>query len=237
MAQLPPEAYQLLNYIARPESGGRYNVLYGGGTFGDYAAHPGIYNTISSGPNAGKKSSAAGRYQFLERTWNDIASRYGIPDFSPQSQDAGAWYLANEAYKNKTGGDLLEAMKAGNYDQVAKALSGTWTSLAGGIEAQPGGKASMLASAPGAAPMAPAAAPTAPAGLAAPAQAAAAPTGLAEAQPNEAAMQQAQQILAGLMGGGHEQQQDEPIRPRGLAADASPYRGISFARVKARRRA
>lgn len=239
MAALPAEARKLLDYIARPESGGRYNVVYGGGTFDDYSAHPGIYNTIGSGPNAGKKSSAAGRYQFLERTWKDIAGRYGLPDFSPQNQDLGAWYLANEAYKAKTGGDLLTDLKSGAYDKVASALSGTWTSLAGGIEAQPGGAAKHLAAAPVPNQPVALAPPPAPQGLAT-----AAPiSGLAtpqQQQPDAAALQ-AQQILASLMAPEQQQQQQEEQpapRSRGLAdMGMVPRLPINSANIKIRRMA
>lgn len=136
---LPPEAYGLLGAIAGPESGGRYDVLYGGGTIGDLSRHPRRAVPITTGPNAGQTSSAAGRYQFLAPTWDDISSRYDLTDFSPANQDAAAWALANETYSGKTGGDLTEALRQGKLQDVAQALSGQWTSLAGGIEPQAAG--------------------------------------------------------------------------------------------------
>ena len=123
----------LLDTISGPESGGRYDVMYGGGKFSDYSQHPGVGHTILTGPNAGQTSSAAGRYQFLGSTWNDIAKRYDLPDFSPQNQDLGAYYLAKERY----GGNLDEALQSGDPNTIAnigRSLRGTWTSLPGGIE-------------------------------------------------------------------------------------------------------
>lgn len=125
----------LLETIASPESGNRANVMFGGKTFDSLAQHPNVANPITSGPNAGKTSSAAGKYQFLNSTWQDQAKKLGLTDFSVKSQDAGAANLAGTTYKAKTGGDLATdladpAKRAG----VFAALNGTWTSLPGGIE-------------------------------------------------------------------------------------------------------
>lgn len=127
---LPPEALALLDTIAGTESPG-YNVIYGGRTFGNYADHPGVSVPIKSGVNAGKTSSAAGRYQFLGSTWDSL----GLPNFSPPMQDFGAWKLAQRDYKAKTGGNLLSDLRRGDIGQIGKVLSSTWTSLPGGIEA------------------------------------------------------------------------------------------------------
>lgn len=121
--------------ISGTESPG-YNVAYGGKTFASYAAHPNIATTITSGPNKGKKSTAAGKYQFTKSTWDDQAKKLGLKDFSPQSQDAAAFNLAKEAYAQKTGRSLTADLAAGvDAGKIASALSGSWTSLPGGIEA------------------------------------------------------------------------------------------------------
>lgn len=141
MAELSPVARALLETIAGPESKGDYNVIYGGSQFDDYSDHPRQPVMITSGPNKGQYSSAAGKYQFLGSTWDDIAGRYDIPDFSPASQDAGAWALATEEYKRDTGRDLEADLAAGDLSRVAPSLRNQWTSLPGGIEQGIGGTA------------------------------------------------------------------------------------------------
>ncbi|MEX3955887.1 glycoside hydrolase family protein [Trinickia sp. EG282A] len=70
------------------ESSNRYNVIYGGQTFSDYSHHPDIAVPIASRP--GWHSTAAGAYQFIYSTWQQIAAEAGLVDFTPASQDAGA---------------------------------------------------------------------------------------------------------------------------------------------------
>ena len=133
---LSPEARALLDTIAGDESPD-YNTIYGGRKISDLSRHPGIDVPIGRGPNAGKTSSAAGRYQFLKGTWNEQAQKLGLQDFSPENQDLAAWNLANETYGNKTGRDLQSDLSSNNpalQARIGHVLSGTWTSLPGGIE-------------------------------------------------------------------------------------------------------
>lgn len=134
MVDLSPEARALLDTIAGPESAGAYDVIYGGSTFNNYSDHPRQAVRISSGPNAGQTSSAAGRYQFLGSTWDDIAGRYGLNDFSPANQDLGAWALAQEEYQRDTGRSLQADLAAGDLSRVPGSLRNQWTSMPGGIE-------------------------------------------------------------------------------------------------------
>ncbi|WP_192248462.1 glycoside hydrolase family 24 protein [Mesorhizobium caraganae] len=132
-----PYQKALLNTISGPESGGRYDVIYGGGKFDDFSRHPNQAVRIQTGPNAGRTSSAAGKYQFLGSTWEDQAKKLGLPDFSPANQDRAAWNLAAETYKAKTGQDIDAVLQSGDPQaiaQVGQVLSPIWTSLPGGIE-------------------------------------------------------------------------------------------------------
>ena len=135
---VPIEGRALLDMIAFNESRGAYNIRYGGDQaieVTDFSDHPRKKETITRGYNAGEKSSAAGRYQFIEKTWDRIAKQENITDFSPESQDQAAWALAVADYKTKTKGrNLLHDLKNGSpesLNRIGRALSATWTSLPG----------------------------------------------------------------------------------------------------------
>lgn len=133
---IPVEGRALLDTIASTEANS-YNVRYGGQKFDSYTDHPRQGATITSGPNAGKQSTAAGRYQFLAATWDSQAKKLGLKDFSPASQDIAAYDLAKTVYRQSTGRSLEADLKSDDPKVIAgigSALAGTWTSLPGGIE-------------------------------------------------------------------------------------------------------
>lgn len=98
-----------------------YNVIVGGELFDDYSDHP---RQLIDLPAYGIKSSAAGRYQFLTRTWDDLANRFDLPDFSPASQDAGAIQLIRQC-------KALKLVRAGRVADAIHACRRIWASLPG----------------------------------------------------------------------------------------------------------
>lgn len=98
-----------------------YNMLYGGSKFDSYDDHPRKYVK-----KWGRTSSAAGRYQILERTWDWVKTKVSANDFSPKNQDKAAIWLAK--YR---GVDLNESLTE---DDIYK-LGKEWASLPGSPDA------------------------------------------------------------------------------------------------------
>jgi muramidase (phage lysozyme) len=69
-------------------------------------------------------STAAGAYQFLAGTWDEMAAQYGLPDFSPQSQDIAAVGLL---IRRKALDDIL----AGRVESAIAKCRQEWASLPG----------------------------------------------------------------------------------------------------------
>ena len=141
--ELPLEGRALLDTIAGSESAysGRdpYKAIYGGRVAETLTDHPRQHVDIIAGPNTGQKTSAAGRYQYLARSWDEASKALGLPDFSPASQDKAAFWEAQRTYRAKTGRDLVTDIQEANGDPqklavIGRGISSWWTSLPGGIE-------------------------------------------------------------------------------------------------------
>ena len=98
-----------------------YDVLVGGSLLTDYRDHPRKLVWI---PSIKNNSSAAGRYQFLRGTWDEVAKAIGLKDFSPRSQDLACIYKIRQR-----GG--LQHVIAGHFDLAVQACRKEWASLPG----------------------------------------------------------------------------------------------------------
>lgn len=137
IAQIPADQRlaAFLATIRQFESGNRYNVITGGQTFSDYSQHPQIkvwfYNPRKPGPAGvvNDWSDAAGAYQMISTTFAQAQRALGLPDFSPDSQDAAAaWILQNLG--------VPALLNNGNIADAFVRASGTWAALPGSTAGQ-----------------------------------------------------------------------------------------------------
>lgn len=96
-----------------------YDIIVGGGTFDDYSDHPRVLVDL---PNLGIKSSAAGRYQILERYWDHYSKQLGLKDFSPKNQDRYALNMFREV-------GALEDIEEGRIEEAVKKCASRWASF------------------------------------------------------------------------------------------------------------
>ena len=139
-----PYIRALMRTISASESNvaNPYSVIYGGNYVNELDRHPDICVRIPVGPNRGLCSTAAGRYQFITTTWEDMAGRYHPNpnrflfwqsySFEPQYQDAVVYAWLNDP--DAWGADISQLLRQGKLNEVLWLLSGTWTSLGYGIE-------------------------------------------------------------------------------------------------------
>lgn len=129
--ELTPERRAVLDLIGFTEGTDRkidktpvgYNIFFTFATFTDFSKHPNVKHK-----SGGLVSTAAGRYQFLTKTWNSINSRLsksgfkGFPTFEPKYQDQGALFLIDVR-------GALDDVDKGNLKGFLEAGSWEWASL------------------------------------------------------------------------------------------------------------
>ena len=98
-----------------------YNVLVGGALFDGYDDHPRVRVRLEK---LGIWSTAAGRYQLLGRYFDTYKRQLGLPDFSPESQDAIAIQQIKEC-------KALEVARAGDASEAMWRCRRIWASLPG----------------------------------------------------------------------------------------------------------
>ena len=126
-----PNVRKMLDLIASAEGVKHgYNTVFGNQRFESLGQHPNIRKQFKQTDGKTNTTTAAGRYQFLNSTWQGLAKRYGLRDFSAQNQDLGALALIAQkgALKNVVNGD---------YQGAVGKLGGTWASLPSSPYAQP----------------------------------------------------------------------------------------------------
>ncbi|MYM39662.1 glycoside hydrolase family 24 protein [Duganella qianjiadongensis] len=102
-----------------------YRTMFGGGLFVSYTDHPRQLNRRN-----GITSSAAGAYQFLSGTWDEMRNKYDLSNFGPECQDIAAVGLI------KRRGALADVL-AGRFRSAIDKCNKEWASLPGSPYGQP----------------------------------------------------------------------------------------------------
>lgn len=102
-----------------------YTVMFGGSHFEGFADHPRRKNTVGR-----LTSTAAGAFQFLSRTWDEMAAKYGLADFSPPNQDIAAVGLIARR-------GALQLVMEGRIREAIARCAREWASLPGSPYGQP----------------------------------------------------------------------------------------------------
>lgn len=97
-----------------------YNVLVGGSLFNGYSDHPRIKVNLGHG----LYSTAAGRYQLLERYFDAYKKLLDLPDFSHESQDVIALQQVKEC-------GALPDIETGDIPAAITKCAHIWASLPG----------------------------------------------------------------------------------------------------------
>jgi muramidase (phage lysozyme) len=119
-----------LSTIAYAEgTGDAYNYIFSHASFDSYEDHPRQRKCSN-----GLCSNAAGRYQFLAGTWDPLAKKMGINDFSPISQDIMCLALIREVDATE---DVINSSEYASFERAMYSLSGKWASLPGAPYGQP----------------------------------------------------------------------------------------------------
>ena len=123
-ARNDPNVLKFLNLIARAEDTEKYgyNTAFGGGYFGDLSRHPNIKKNFTQTDGKVNSSGASGRYQFLNKTWNGLSTKYGLEDFGAVNQDLGAIALITE-------NGALKDVQSGNFKKAIDKLGNIWASF------------------------------------------------------------------------------------------------------------
>lgn len=103
--------------------------------FGHRKNSPKLFDSYADKPREiirlnGYNSSAKGRYQIINKTWDWIQSVLHLPDFTPPSQDIAAVFLIHKRH-------ALDDVIAGRFETAVHKCRNEWASLPGSEHGQP----------------------------------------------------------------------------------------------------
>jgi len=125
---------KMIRYAEGTAGAQGYNTMFGGKTFADLTDHPRVATPFTykapDGSIVQSKSDAAGAYQFMSATWDDVKAKLNLKDFSAASQDLAAVELIRRA-------GALSAVMSGDFKKAIDKCKNTWASLPNAPYGQP----------------------------------------------------------------------------------------------------
>lgn len=129
-----PNVQRYLAMLSQAEGTAKYNdpyrVGFGGQAIADLSQHPNVAVPFTQTNGQRNTTTAAGKYQFLNRTWQDVANTLGLQDFSAKNQDLGALELMRRS------GSLPDVLR-GDFASAVARDGRTWASLPSSPYTQP----------------------------------------------------------------------------------------------------
>lgn len=107
-----------------------YSTGFGNTVLDSLTDHPRESKAFTQTDGKKMRTTAAGRYQFIESTWDEEAKRLGLSDFGERSQDMAA--ISRIIYR----GALDDVLK-GDFEAAIKKLGVEWAGMPSSNYAQP----------------------------------------------------------------------------------------------------
>lgn len=117
-----PNVRKFLDMIQKAEGSKGYDYGFNNVKLKNLDDHPRTSSTFTQTDGKKNTTNAAGKYQFMEKTWDGVKSRLALTNFSPESQDAAAVELLRQR-------GALDDIKAGNWSTALTKTGAEWASL------------------------------------------------------------------------------------------------------------
>jgi muramidase (phage lysozyme) len=99
-----------------------YRTGFGGGLIDNLAAHPNESKRFKQTDGKTNVTTAAGKHQYLKSTWDELAKKTGVKDFSPASQETNFKQLLQDK-------GTLDMVANGDFQGAINRLGKTWASF------------------------------------------------------------------------------------------------------------
>jgi muramidase (phage lysozyme) len=117
-----PNIRKFLDMVQKSEGSKGYDYGFNNTKLDSLDKHPGISTGFTETDGKKNTTTAAGKYQFIEKTWNGLKDKLGLTSFKGPEQEAAAVELLRER-------GALDAVRAGDWSTALAKTGPEWASL------------------------------------------------------------------------------------------------------------